>query len=241
MDTLQGIKKDNSDNILKSFGVEDESIEKARSGVYADTVYNRRKGLVGKKFGEEHQSNDVESKKQKKENTSSIDDYSHLKTKAGAEEKLGSLQRELERTIKMINDRKSFERGKFQNPNKRRLSNPISSFIKKLIRDKDKTLRQIEGVKFNNALAKKVLQDSGLNIIKRSSTAIRGFTHDSEGYEFDEMRNTISINTKSETFNKVSKELKRHGFELDNISEPSRSVGGGNYGTIKLKPYNYKD
>jgi hypothetical protein len=50
--------KDIQNNILKSFNCD---IEKAKSGVYADTLENKRLGRVGQKYGHTQKQNNITS------------------------------------------------------------------------------------------------------------------------------------------------------------------------------------
>lgn len=59
---IQKNLKNQRQSILKAFGVED-SLEKAKSGIYQNTFENRKLGRVGQKYGEKREESEEELKK----------------------------------------------------------------------------------------------------------------------------------------------------------------------------------
>ncbi len=70
--------------IQKSF---DDELEKARSGVYADTAENRKLGRVGQEYGHPAQQRDIVNKQPKRKEEGSVNSKLHSLFESGADTK----------------------------------------------------------------------------------------------------------------------------------------------------------
>ncbi len=84
---------------------------------------------------------------------------------------------------------------------------------------------------------KKILQTHGLSSVKVKSTAIRGFNRNSpNSYKIDSFdpQNITLYGITKEKFDGIINEIKEKGFNLENVREPSQSLGGVNISSFRI-------
>ena len=116
--------------------------------------------------------------------------------------------------------------------------------LKRDEREVDKSNKKIDQFKYNHTEVRKALKEVGIAASTTQTTAIRGFTHESKGYNLNEggyNPEKIDLNGISlEKFEEVKSALEKRGFKITHSSPPSKSIVGGSTATIKFAPY-HKD
>jgi len=108
----------------------------------------------------------------------------------------------------------------------------------------DKSNKKIDQFKYNHTEVRKALKEVGISASTTQTTAIRGFTNESKGYNLNEggyNPDLLSLNHISlEKFEEVKSALEKRGFEIISSSPPSKIIAGGSSASIKFEPY-HKD
>lgn len=206
----------------------DSDFEKARSGVYADTPYNRRKGLVGQHFG----SSKKEETPQKKESSIQVID------KEQELNKIKNLKQERDNVIRHIDElrKKQWTKSPSGKPVKFKW---VTDLINKEHRRIDTIDRKIDGIKHGESLIRNTFKSLEIPAVKWSSTAIKGYNVPSRGFEINshDKAGIDLIGYSEEMQNRVIEDLQKKGFTVYDIKKPSKVIGGGgNVSRFKVKP-----
>ena len=131
--------------------------------------------------------------------------------------------------IRAVERRNEYQKGK--QPYQRDSMNRAYRELEKYRRNKQKE-------KLNINVARAIFKSHGLTATKYSSTAIRGFSYaSSNSYEIskDNVGHITLHGITEDRFNAIVDNLKAQGFNVQDISKPSKSIAGGSVARFTIK------
>jgi len=153
---------------------------------------------------------------------------------------LKSKYEQLERDLAYVDKRIQEYRDKGWYLNSPKLESWKKNILRKVFNERERIEKNMNAVEYGHSIIKKIMKDAGVHQSTASSTAIRGFNNYSSGWDLEAAFNPDKVQLVGHDVRKaqvVVDKMREQGFEVEDLGESYKTLGGGSRIDIKFKKY----